>query len=88
MKCKKQQQERIFKNSISVDVKSKKILSIKVTNEHVHDNKALPEMVEDITKSNNMTATIVKLVADDGDYDSNDIFRCPVDNGIMPCIKV
>jgi hypothetical protein len=45
-------------------------------------------MVEDITKSNNMTATIVKLVADDGDYESNDIFRCPVDNGIMPCIKV
>ncbi|MER5175317.1 MAG: transposase, partial [Candidatus Nitrosocosmicus sp.] len=29
----------------TVNVKSKKILSIKVTDEHVHDSKALPELV-------------------------------------------
>ncbi|MER5174204.1 MAG: IS5 family transposase [Candidatus Nitrosocosmicus sp.] len=76
-----------LKIHISVNVKSKKILSMmKVTDEHVHDNNALPEMVEDIIKSNNMTA-IVKLFAD-GAYDSNDIFRYLSDNGIMPCIKV
>ena len=58
-----------------------------VTNQHVYDNKALPELVDDIIKSNSMTTTIGKLFAD-GDYESNDIFRCLADNGIMPWIKV
>ena len=35
-----------LKIHIAVNVKSKKILSIKVTDEHVHDSKALPELVE------------------------------------------
>ena len=84
MECEK---ERIFENTYStVNVKSKKILSIKVTDEHVHDSKVLPELVDDIIKSDNMT-TLGKLFAD-GAYDSNDIFRCLADNGILPCIKV
>ena len=70
-----------------VDVKSKKILSMKVTDEHVHDNKALPGLVGNIIKSNNMTS-IGKIFADDGAYDSNDIFRCISYYGILPCIKV
>ena len=59
MECKK---ERIFENTyVAVNIKSKKILSIKVTDEHVHDNKALPELVENIIKSNKI---IGKLFAD------------------------
>ncbi len=51
MECK--QQERIFKNTCAVNVKSKKILAMKVTDdEHVHDSKALPELVNEIVKSN------------------------------------
>jgi hypothetical protein len=77
-----------LKIHIAVKVKTKKVLSIKVTDEHVHDSsKALPELVEDIMKSNNMVAT-GKLFADDGAYDGNDIFRCLTDSGIRPCIKV
>ncbi len=76
-----------LKIHIAVNVKSKKILSIKVTDEHVHDSKALPQLVEDIIKSDGMTTAIGKLFAD-GAYDSNDIFRCLSDNGILPCIKV
>ncbi len=73
----------------TVDVKSKKILSIKVTDEHVHDSKALPELVVDnIIKSDGMTTAIGKLFADDGAYDGNEIFRCLGENGILPCIKV
>ena len=73
---------------IAADVKSKKILSMKVTDEHVHDRKALPEFVDDIIKSKSMT-TIGKLFADEGAYECNDIFRyLSVDNGILPCIKV
>ena len=85
MECKK---ERIFENHIAVNVKSKKILSMKVTaDEHVHDSKALPELVENIIKSDSMATAIGKLFAD-GAYDGNEIFRYLGDNGILPCIKV
>ena len=57
-----------LKIHIAVNIKSKKILSMKVTDEHVHDSKALPELVENIIKSNNVT-TIGKLFADDGAYE-------------------
>ena len=72
---------------IAVNIKTKKILSMKVTDEHVHDGKALPKLVNDVIKSNNITA-IGKVFAD-GAYDSNDIFRCLADKGMFPyCIKV
>ena len=62
-----------LKIHIAVDIKSKKILSLNVTDEHVHDSKMLPQLIEDVTKSNHMSAS--KVFAD-GAYDSNDIFRC------------
>ncbi len=37
-----------LKIPVAVNVKTKKILSMKVTDEHVHDSKALPELVENI----------------------------------------
>jgi hypothetical protein len=67
-------------------VKSKKILVIKVTDEHVHNSKPLPELVNDIVKSNKI---IGKLFANEGAHDNNDIFRyLSADNEILPCIKV
>ncbi len=48
-------------------------------------------MIENIIKSSDKKITIDKLIADDGSYDSNNIFfgRCLIDNGIQqPCIKV
>ncbi len=59
---------------------------MKVTDEHVYDGKALPELIENIIKSDNMVS-IGKLFGD-GAYDNNDIFRYLSDNGVMPCIKV
>ena len=80
--------ERVFENTyVAVDVKSKKILTIKVTNECVHDSKALPELVKNIMKTDSRTITVGKLFAD-GASDSNDIFRCISDNRILPCISV
>ncbi len=77
-----------LKIHIAVNVKTKKILSMKVTDEHVHDSNALPELVNDVIKSDSMTATTTgKLFVDDA-YDDNDIFRYLADNGILPCIKV
>jgi Transposase DDE domain len=74
-----------LKIHIAVDIKSKKILSMKVTDEHIHDSKILPELIQSIIKSNSATAS--KLFAD-GAYDSNETFRYLSDNGILPCIKV
>ena len=75
-----------LKIHVTVNVKTKKILSMQVTDEHVHDSKALPELVDDAIKSDKKI-TIGKLFAD-GAYDNNNIFRFLADNGIMPCIKV
>ena len=51
---------------------------MKVTDdEHVHDSKELPELVDKIIKSDDMmttTTTIGKLFAD-GAYEGNEIFR-------------
>ena len=63
---------------------------MKVTDdEHVHDSKALPGLIENIIKSDSMTTTTMtgKLFAD-GAYEGNEIFRYLGDNGILPCIKV
>ena len=49
----------------TVNIKIKKILSMKVTaDEHVHDSKSLPELVENIIKSDCLTA-IGKVFADE-----------------------
>jgi hypothetical protein len=60
---------------VTVNVKTKKIRSIKVTadDEHIHDNKALPELVENIIDSDSITE-IGKLFGDGGAYQGNEIF--------------
>ncbi len=74
-----------LKIHVAIDIKSKKILSMEVTDEHVHDGKVLPILVDDLVKSNEWK--LDKLLAD-GAYDSNDTFRCLLENGITPCIKL
>jgi hypothetical protein len=50
---------------VTVNIKNKRILTIKVTNEHVHDNKALPELFNGVIKSDSMAITAIgKLFAD------------------------
>ena len=75
-----------LKIHVAIDVKTKKILSMKVDDEHVHDSKALPELFNDSIKSDKKII-IGKLFAD-GAYDCNYIFGYLADNVIQPCIKV
>ncbi len=72
-----------LKIHVAVNVKSKKILSMKVTDEHVHDSKALSELVKNIIESDRKL-TISKLFADDA-YDDNNIFRYLSNNGYVMC---
>jgi DDE family transposase len=71
-----------LKIHVAVDTKSKKILSVKVTDEHIHDSKMLPKLVEGAKKSNHIS--IGKVFAD-GAYDSNAVFTFLAENGILPC---
>ena len=75
-----------LKIHIAVDIKKKRILSLDVTSEKVHDGKVLPELVEDITIKQNK---IVNTVIADGAYDNNNNFQYLLFNGIQqPAIKV
>jgi hypothetical protein len=53
---------------------------MKVTaDEHIHDSKSVPELVENIIKSDEMTTTTIgKLFGDEVLYESNDVLDiCP-----------
>jgi hypothetical protein len=73
-----------LKIHLAVDIKKKRILSLHVTSEQVHDGKILPELIDDITIKQNK---IVNTVIADGSYDSNKNFQILSFKGIKPAIK-
>ena len=75
----KNNKKRYLKIHVAVNVKTKKILSMKVTDEHVHDSKVLSELIDNVIESDKQI-TIGNLFPD-GAYDGNVIFRCLSDNG-------
>ena len=67
-----------LKIHVAVDIKKKKIVSLEVTSEEVHDSKMLiKKMVDNASKNN-----VVKRVLADGTYDSKTNFQYLHDNGI------
>jgi transposase len=74
-----------LKIHVAVDIKRKRILSLEVTNEKVHDGKVLPKLVDDITIKQNK---IVDSAIADGAYDNNKNFQFLSFRGIKPAIKV
>ncbi|HET8793136.1 MAG TPA: IS5 family transposase [Nitrososphaeraceae archaeon] len=74
-----------LKIHVAVDIKKKRILSLIVTSEQVHDGKVLPQLIYDITiKQNKVIDTVIM----DGSYDSNKNFQLLSFKGIQPAIKV
>jgi hypothetical protein len=71
-----------LKIHVAVDIKNKKIISLEVTSEEVHDGKMLKKLIDNASESNN-----VKGVVGDGMYDSNKNFRYLSKNHIKPGIK-
>ena len=74
-----------LKVHIAVDIKKKRILSLIVTSEKIHDGKVLPDLVNDITIKQNK---VVETAIMDGAYDSNNNFQFLSFKGINPAIKV
>jgi hypothetical protein len=66
-----------LKIHVAVDIKKKKIVSLEVTSEEVHDSKMLKKMVDNASKNN-----VVKRVLADGTYDSKKNFQYLHDNGV------
>ena len=71
-----------LKIHVAVDIKRKRILSLEVTSEEVHDGKILKKLVDNASENNNL-----KSILADGMYDSNNNFRYLSKNHIKPGIK-
>ncbi|MEJ7642770.1 MAG: IS5 family transposase [Candidatus Nitrosocosmicus sp.] len=72
-----------IKIHVAVDIKTKKIVSMSVTKEDVHDGKMLKELVEGVPNNYD-----IKKVMADGAYDSKDNFRHLDERKIIPAIRV
>ena len=72
-----------LKIHVAVDINKKKIVSLEVTSEEVHDGSRLKKLVSNASENND-----VRRVIADGAYDSKENFRYLFDNGIEAAIKV
>ena len=62
-----------IKIHVAVDIKTKEILALEVTDEKVHDSKIMKKLVENVLKIKPNKKKIKSLLGD-GAYDSNDNF--------------
>jgi len=74
-----------LKIHIAVNIKKKRILSLQVTSEQVHNGKVLPLLIDDITIKQNK---VIETAIMDGSYDNNKNFQFLSFKGIQPAIKV
>ena len=82
-KKKRRTRKGFIKIHVAVDTKTKKIVSMSVTKEDIHDGKMLKELVDDVSKNYD-----IKKVLADGGYDSKDNFRQLDEMKVIPAIKV
>ena len=72
-----------LKIHVAVDIKKRKIVSLEVTSEEIHDGSRLKNLVDNALENNTL-----KIVIADGAYDSKENFRYLYDNNIEAAIKV
>jgi hypothetical protein len=85
-KWNKQQNKRGYlKIHVAVDIKTKEILALEVTDEKVNDSKMLKKLVNNILDNQDKK---IKSVLADGAYDSNINFKYLQEKKITPAIKV
>ena len=72
-----------LKLHVAVDTDKKKIVSLEITSEEVHDGKILKKLVDNALEDNN-----VKRAIGDGCYDSKDNFQYLSTKSIHPAIRV
>src|SRR3954451_7410402 len=83
----KKKKKGYLKIHIAVDIKTKEILSLEVTNEKVHDGrKIMPKLIEHILKNNNHIK--IMTVIGDRSYGGNGNFKYLQNKRILSAIKV
>ncbi|CAN5779815.1 hypothetical protein BH23THE1_BH23THE1_26810 [soil metagenome] len=87
-----QNMKRYLKIHVAVNIKTREILALEVTDEKVHDGRMLKKLVDQVStsssdKKNNKTI-IIKAVLADGVFDTNRNFRYLEEKRIKPGIKV
>src|SRR5215212_2038167 len=86
---KKKKKKGYLKIHIAVNIKTKEILALDVTDEKTHDGrKIMPRLIKRVLKRNDNKDIKIKSVLGDGSYDSNENFKYLQKKRIMPCIKV
>ncbi len=86
------QKKGYLKIHVAVDIKTKEILALEVTDEKAHDSKMLKKLVKHVLNNNNNTRRrrrnkLYSFIGD-GAYDSNANFKFLKDCNIRPIIKV
>lgn len=91
-KWKVQNRKGYLKIHIAVDINTKEIVALEVTDdEKVHDDKMLKKLVDTVLDNNkkpNKTIIKIKSLLGDGAFDSNRNFRYLEGKGIIQGIKV
>jgi hypothetical protein len=83
-----QNRKGYLKIHVAVNIKTKKIIVLEVTDEKVHDGKMLKKLVNHVLDSREPNTVNIKSVLADGAYDSNPNFVYLEDKKINPGIKV
>jgi hypothetical protein len=88
-KTKTRKKKGYFKIHVAVDIKTKEILALEVTDEKLHNGKVMPKLIEHVLKRCNKNKKFhIKSVLADGAYDSNKNFKYLERKKIRPSIKV
>ena len=77
-----------LKIHVAVNIKTKEILALEVTDEKVHDSRIMKRLVKHVLDNHDGENVRIKSVLSDGAYDSNENFKILDDKGIEPAIKV
>ena len=84
------EKEGYLKIHVAVDIKTKEILALEVTDEKIHDSKMLKKLVNHVLKTIPDDKKKIKICFGlaDGAYDSNTNFKYLQRKRITPAIKV
>lgn len=75
-----------LKIHVAVNIKTKEILALEVTDEKVHDGKVMPRLIEHVLENNKDVK--IESALGDGSYDNNENFKYLQKKKIKPAIKV
>ena len=77
-----------LKIHVAVNIMTKEILALEVTDEKVHDGKVMKQLIEQVLNNNHRNIQMKSFIGDVGAYDSNENFKYLQKKRIRPIIKV